>query len=493
MEHLKNLIRITVCLISFAASSFAQDYADVHFSCIQCTGHELRIEAYTPIRSKPVLLFSEKISESGIAAAKIPVDSSGLIWMSVVKGDTTTKPEAFYIEPGAALEVELADSTWNAKGALGQMNKHLARIQGVDKERNVVFRDSYNFTKAMDPVEIQTAVGQLKAYQEEIRAEIDADSLLSQKFKNLLHAANLAPEKGFELFLDLQKVFSRQHQLVEKADKIHASLADLPEHLIDKNMLLSGRYTFPLTSNFSFRLSELMYLYQKQSLHEKLSIYKYLRGKILENAGLATLPDYFLARSLASGWVLDDMTYEELENAYRSYKADYPGSPFQKELDEILDEYATLKPGAIAKDFEMVSPEGQNFRLSDFKGKLVYIDVWATWCVPCREEFKFSKALSTRYSGREDLIFLYVSIDSDADAWRRFLQENPDLKGIHGLQQTLKDVDPEAEKKKVTHLYKTTGVPHYILIDKNGNIIAYKAKRPSELVKSDYLDEFLQR
>ncbi len=493
MRPLKNLIRITVCLISLAASSFAQDHADVHFSCIQCTGHELRVEAYTPIRSKPVLLFSEKIGDSGIAAARIPVDSSGLIWMSVVKGDTTTKPEVFYIEPGAMLEVELADSTWNAKGALGRMNRHLARIQGVDKERNVVFRDSYGFTKAMDSVEIKTAVSQLKTYQEEIRAEIDSDSLLSQKHKNLLHAANFAPAKGFQLFLDLQKVYSRQYQLVENADTVHVSLTDLPEHLIDKNMLLSVRYIIPLTMNFSFRLMELMYQYQKQSLHEKSSIYEYLKGKILENTGLATLPDYFLARSLAYGSVLEHMTYEELENAYRSFKADYPGSPFQKELDEILDEYATLKPGAIAKDFEMVSPEGQKFRLSDFKGKLVYIDVWATWCVPCREEFKFSKALSTRYAGREDLIFMYVSMDNDAEVWRRFLQGNPDLKGVHGLQQAPEDFDPEAEKKTAFHLYKATGIPHYILIDKNGNIIAYKAKRPSELVKSDYLDELLQR
>ncbi len=104
-----------------------------------------------------------------------------------------------------------------------------------------------------------------------------------------------------------------------------------------------------------------------------------------------------------------------------------------------------------------------------------------------------TKKLSTRYADRKDLIFRYVSMDSDAGAWRRFLSKNTGLKGIHGIQQPGKEFDPEAEKQTVYQLYKVGGIPHYILIDKNGNIIKHQAPSPSELVKSDYLGELLQK
>lgn len=494
MKYPETLALSILVAVSFSESSIAQSYANVGFSCEQCTGYELQIESFSLIHPDSEVLFSEKINSSGIVTTNIPVKSGRLISISL--NETETKRalrETFYIEPGGVLEVELADSTWSAKGLLGRVHKHRTRINQVDKERNAVFQASYNYSKAMGSTEIQTAYSQLRAHQEEIRAEIESDDLLSQRLKHYLLAENIAPERGFELFLDGQRIYREHHWGSKKSDKVSLSFADFPEHLIDSNMIFSFRYFLPFSTSLSLRLIGLMDRYPPQNSSGKPEIYEFLKRNIMENPKMATFPDFFLAFCLASGYVADNIAYDELENANRSFKADYPNSPFLGDLDKVLAEYTTLKPGAPARDFAMASPEGDTLKLSDFKGKLVYIDLWATWCGPCKAEFKYSKKLSTRYADRKDLIFMYVSMDSDAGAWRRFLSKNPGLKGIHGIQQPSKEFDPEAEKQTVYQLYKANGIPHYILIDKNGNIIEYKAPRPSELVRSDYLEKLLQK
>lgn len=143
------------------------------------------------------------------------------------------------------------------------------------------------------------------------------------------------------------------------------------------------------------------------------------------------------------------------------------------------------------KDFSMTDTTGRTFNLSDLKGKLIYMDVWATWCGPCREEFKYSKQLSIKYADRKDLVFLYVSKDSEPELWKNFLKKNPDLKGIHGFQ-AIRANSPLPDDD-VMHLYKISGIPRYVLIGKDGRIIDYKAARPSELMTNNYLDSLLAK
>jgi len=145
------------------------------------------------------------------------------------------------------------------------------------------------------------------------------------------------------------------------------------------------------------------------------------------------------------------------------------------------------------KDFTMFDKNGKTFRLSDYKGKLIYIDIWATWCGPCVEEFPHSRKLVERYRKNEDLVFLYLSKDSNQKSWKNYLKKNPALKGIHGIQPPKKDDYDhlKIDSNNVMRLYKINGIPRYILIGKDGKIINYNAARPSELVNNKYLDSLL--
>lgn len=110
--------------------------------------------------------------------------------------------------------------------------------------------------------------------------------------------------------------------------------------------------------------------------------------------------------------------------------------------------------------------------LEDLKGKYVYIDVWATWCGPCKAEIPFLKEVEKAYHGK-NIEFVSISIDEAKahDAWKQMIEEK-EMGGI----QLFADKDWKSE---FVQAYKINGIPRFILIDPQGNIISPDAPRPS--------------
>lgn len=128
------------------------------------------------------------------------------------------------------------------------------------------------------------------------------------------------------------------------------------------------------------------------------------------------------------------------------------------------------KAGSPAADFTYPDVEGNRVSLSDFKGKVVLVDVWATWCGPCRKEISHLKNLEKEMHGT-DVVFLGVSVDEakDKQKWLDFI-ETEGLKGIQLLANGW---------SKITKDYKINGIPRFMVFDKKGNIVSVDAPRPS--------------
>ena len=164
---------------------------------------------------------------------------------------------------------------------------------------------------------------------------------------------------------------------------------------------------------------------------------------------------------------------QDMINIYSAYVTD----PVMKEsFDAACSKWDLKSAGRMSPDFEAADIEGKTYSLADFKGKYVYIDLWATWCGPCQREMPHLKALEKQFEGKE-IVFLGLSVDADKNKW-----EDKVLSGtLSGIQLYL------GNQSGFLTDYEVATIPRFILLDKEGKIVDSDMSRPS----SDKTAEFL--
>ena len=135
--------------------------------------------------------------------------------------------------------------------------------------------------------------------------------------------------------------------------------------------------------------------------------------------------------------------------------------------------------------FECTNYTGGKTKLEDLKGKYVYIDVWATWCGPCRGEIPFLQKIEEKYKGK-NITFVSLSIDAEKDfeKWKTFVKD----KSLGGVQLF-------GEKAGILNFITTFGIntiPRFILIDPAGKVVDSDAARPSEARLETLFDSLLK-
>jgi thiol-disulfide isomerase/thioredoxin len=146
--------------------------------------------------------------------------------------------------------------------------------------------------------------------------------------------------------------------------------------------------------------------------------------------------------------------------------ADYRKSLYQyfSEQENILDK---IKPGMPAPAFTLQSITGSTHSLADYKGKVVYVDIWASWCGPCRAETPKLKALYEKYKNDDRVVFLSIAVSDRIDNWKKAVEEDKATwTQLYDKGTTIQDA------------YKANAIPKFILIDKHGNIANPDAPRP---------------
>ncbi len=142
--------------------------------------------------------------------------------------------------------------------------------------------------------------------------------------------------------------------------------------------------------------------------------------------------------------------------------------------------------GKQAEDLIFFTLDGEKVRLSDFKGKYVYIDIWATWCKPCKYETPYFIKLSDRMKGK-NIVFLSLSVDNENNE-----QKWKDYIAMHSMQEycTVGWTGCGLRNFFIKY-YKIRGIPQFMLVGPDGTMIYNNCWRPSNIQIDELLNSFL--
>ena len=167
---------------------------------------------------------------------------------------------------------------------------------------------------------------------------------------------------------------------------------------------------------------------------------------------------------------LDYYATKGIENVLPYFKETCSNKKYIAEIDSLKTEWEKLAKGKDSFHFTAFDIKGKEYEQEDFLGKYIYIDCWATWCGPCKEEIPYLEKIIDEYKDK-NIVFVSLSFDNKKSDWENWMN----TKETKGYQLYLE----KEEKTKLAEFYKVRGIPRFILIDTEGKIYDVQALRPS--------------
>jgi thiol-disulfide isomerase/thioredoxin len=287
-----------------------------------------------------------------------------------------------------------------------------------------------------------------------------------------------------------------------KFDKEFAMFRDIDFFLYASELLNTPRSKHPKKEDYTAYLTS--FDVKQFTGDTRLLRYPYgvrvLRSMQAMDARLGrTEMNYNDLNAMMAGIVNDTLKGEVVIAKDASLKTYIGHTDLEKEFGKYVlsaDQKARLKAQGIALakqssgkgkpaiNFTYPDLQGKQVSLTDFKGKVVLVDVWATWCGPCKQEIPSLKKMEEEMHDK-NVVFMSVSVDVEKDhqKWKDFVASEK-LSGVQLFASGWSDI---------AKFYDIKGIPRFMVFDKQGNIVSTDAPRPSSKELRLLLEEELKK
>lgn len=362
----------------------------------------------------------------------------------------------FFVKPGDHSKVELRDNHFQVKEGNNKENQLLSvwhetlqQLKDTANNPRTTYKDFFPFV----------------------------ETWLKSEAYNSIDPTGLDP--------DFERIFKR----LQKTDFEYALM----------HFLLTGRYAHPDMKNLPSFYNEIIIedkfpdasIFQYEHGNDYLNCYvgyMFLKGKLNKNEDpleqqLCHVSDDTL-RSFLTIKHFDRSGFEglSLKLAADKYKKYLIVEEHMQSIENKLRVAGLDQTGQAGLNFSYPNIDGVKTSLGDLKGKVVVVDIWATWCGPCKKEAPYFHKLESQYKGK-DVVFLSISFDENKAAWEKYIK----TKKPEGIQLHA----PKAFSSDLAKEYKISAIPRFMVFDKEGKVVTINAPRPSDSILKEMIDALL--
>ncbi len=413
-------------------------------------GITVRFDVKNPVLDNVVLVYHQSVNEFALVDGKgtAQLDGMDALYAKVFYGE---KSRDIYLQKGDDMTITFDandfDDTFAAKGGNGKAIDYLGKIQLVNlpdesyalpwnEFRNAVIAKTASMKRLLKVRKFSADDKFLKMEEGRI-TYFYANAFLMYPVSHLYLTQDTTMVLGDDYYATLREYV-----------KEDADLSDIDEY---RNYMIETSHVFDsagkdIRQYYPKVIAEMTYI-----------------GEHFSNEKVREALIHHLAFTYVEGNGTDNIV--DLQNLYYTYVTSPHLNAIFKQACAKWDKAAVGRP---SPDFKGEDINGKQMSLRDFRGKYVYIDMWATWCGPCQKELPFLKKLEEKYRGR-NITFVGLSIDADKAKWEARVKSGE----LCGTQLYI------GRGTKFQTDYRISGIPRFILLDPNGRIVNPDMTRPS--------------
>lgn len=413
-------------------------------------GITVKFDVKNPVLTNVVLVYHMSVNEFALTDGKATVQLDGMdaLYANVYYGE---KFKVVYLQKGDEMNISFDahdfDNTFAVKGGNEKAVDYLNKIQLTALPNEAYAQPWSEFKAAVDK-----KMASMKRLLKARKFAADDKFLKMEEGRITYFYANMMlmyPVSHTYLTQDTTMVLGKEYyDAIRQYVKEDEDLADIDEY---RNFMIETAHIFDeagkdIRQYYPKVLAEMSYI-----------------GENIQSDKVRESLIHFLAFTYVEGNGVENIT--DLQNLYYTYVTSPRLNAIFKQACSKWDKAAVGRPSPM---FKGVDVNGKEMTLRNFRGKYVYIDMWATWCGPCQKELPFLKKLEEKYKGR-NIAFVGLSIDQDKAKWADRVKNG----ALSGTQLYI------GKGTKFQSDYRISGIPRFILLDPNGRIVNPDMTRPS--------------